>query len=125
MSEDEKDPEIGQKLQFPNPVPIKRPKRMIVQRNPTPTVNRMLDDAYHVLATQLGLFRGEAHQETFTVQKASAFSKLVTSLTSLQETERKRTALLNLSSLSDDELAALDASARQILGEGDPTRHDT
>lgn len=105
--------------------PLPAPKRVTVIRSPTPTVNRMLDDAYQVLATQLGMFRGEAHLETFTVQKASAFCKLVTSLTSLQQTEMRRTSQMNLSNLSDDELQALDTVARAHLGLDGQTREDT
>lgn len=112
---------MSENLKFPKPAP----RRVTVVRNPTPTVNRMLDDAYHVLAAQLGLFRGEAHTETFTIQKASAFCKLVTSLTSLQQTEIRRTSLMNLNNLSDEELQALDGPARAILGLDAPTRDDT
>lgn len=104
-----------EKLSFPESKP-RKPKQVIVQRNPTPTVNRMVEDAYHILGTQLGLFRNEAHLETFTVQKASAFCKLISSLTSLQETERRRTSLLNLDQLSDAELEALTPAARDHLG---------
>jgi len=92
----------------------------MVQRNPMPTVNRMVSDAYHTLGSQLARFKALAETETFDVKNATAFNKLITSLTTLQDTERKNTALLELGSLSEAELKHLAAQASEIIGPGAP-----
>ncbi len=86
-----------------------------------PTVNRMLQDAYQTLGNQLALFQANSHREQFDVKAATAFNKLVTSLTTLQNTERQNTALMKLGELSEAELHALAGQASQILQSNDST----
>lgn len=82
----------------------------------------MLADAYQTLGSQLARYRTLAERETFSVKDATAFNKLVTSLTTLQNTERQNTALLKLGELSEAELHALAAQASDIIqpGTSDP-----
>jgi hypothetical protein len=81
----------------------------------------MLSDALQTLATQFGMFRADAHREKFDVKNATAFNKLVTSLTTLQESERRNTAQLALSELSQSELERLAEQAQGILGHPEPS----
>jgi hypothetical protein len=90
-------------------------RQVLIQRNPVPEVNRMLADAYHTLAAQLREFKSYGDRERFDVKAATAFNKLITSLTTLQETERKNAALLELSKLSPAELEALSGQAAALL----------
>lgn len=90
-------------------------RQVLIQRNPLPEVNGMLADAYHILASQLREFRSHGDRERFDVKDATAFNKLITSLTTLQETERKNAALLDLAKLSPAELATLAGQAAHML----------
>lgn len=99
---------------FPRPKPPVA-RKVLVQRNPLPEVNTMLADAYHTLAAQLREFKAFGDRERFDVKSATAFNKLITSLTTLQETERKNSALLELSKLSPAELEALSGQAHAML----------
>ena len=78
----------------------------------------MLSDAYQTLGSQLMKFRVMSEHETFDVKAATAFNKLITSLTTLQDTERKNTALLELGKLSEAELHQLAAQATEITKSG-------
>lgn len=102
-----------EKFTIPKPAP-RQPQKVLVQRNPLPSVNRMLSDAYHTLGSQLQRFKVLAESETFDVKNATAFNKLITSLTTLQDTERKNTALLELGKLSEAELLQLASQASDI-----------
>jgi hypothetical protein len=99
-------------MKSPKPVAA---RQVIVHRNPLPEVNRMLADAYHTLAAQLREFKSHGDRARFDVKEATAFNKLITSLTTLQETERKNAALLELSKLSPAELEALSGQAAAML----------
>lgn len=99
---------------IPRPGPVQR-RQILVQRNPLPTVNRMLSDAYQTLGSQLAKYRALAEAETFDVKHATAFNKLVTSLTTLQDTERRNVELLKLGQLSEAELQALASQASDII----------
>ena len=99
-------------------IPTREPRKVLVQRNPLPTVNRMLADAYHALGSQLGRYKALAERETFSVKDATAFNKLVSSLTTLQETERRNTALLELGKLTEAELKHLASQASEIVQSG-------
>lgn len=95
-------------------------RRVIVPRNPTPTVSRMLDDAYQSLAMQLHQFREGAHISEWDGPRAGAFGKLVNALVSLQETERKNADSYSLGQKSDAELEELGRQARQFLADKAP-----
>lgn len=88
----------------------------------------MLSDAYHILANQLVKFKEYSHLERFNSRDAVAFSKLVSAITSLQETERRNAALLELSKLSHPELEALAGQAAHMLsgntGNSEPDSED-
>lgn len=117
MSDSTKSGDSGKPF-IPRPNPVAGPRRVLVQRNPLPTVNRMLEDAYHILGTQLTRFRDKSQSQTFDVKDATAFNKLINSLTTLQDTERKNTALLELSRLTQPELEALSQQSTEILKSG-------
>jgi hypothetical protein len=76
----------------------------------------MLEDAYEVLGHQLAQFKANAAMEVFDVKTATAFSKMVGALVQLQDQERKQTAKIDISGLSSDEQAALEADAAAYLG---------
>ena len=100
---------------MPRPKPLPVQKRILIQRNPVPSTNQMVADAYHTLASQLRHFKSFGDREKFDVREATAFNKLVTSVASLQELERKNAAMLELGKLSPDEMAALLQQAKAHL----------
>lgn len=101
---------------FPPPSKPKPTKHLVVRRNPVPQVGQMLEDAYEVLGHQLAQFRAHAAIDLFDVKTATAFSKMVGALVQLQDQERKQTAKIDISSLSTEEQASLEADAAAYLG---------
>lgn len=90
------------------------PRKVLVTRSVLPAVSRMVEDCHHILGNQFGRFRSASQSEQFDVKMATAFNKLVTSLTTLQETQRKNTEAMRLGDLSQAELERLEAQAHAL-----------
>lgn len=97
------------------------PRRVVVARDPRPSVEQMLEDCAYTLASQFRQFKQLSQSELFNEKVASSFHKLVTSAASLQALEEKRVAAMRLASYSEAELAELEPAARKLLEQTRPS----
>lgn len=98
------------------------PRRVVVPRDPRPSVEQMLEDCAYTLASQFRQFKQLSQTEIFSDKAATSFHKLVACAASLQALEEKRVAAMRLTSYSEAELAQLEPEARKLLGESTPSK---
>lgn len=97
----------------PFPRKVIEPRKIPVYRETRASVTRMLDSAYNVLGQQFDHYSRYSASNRFSEKECAAFAKLVSSVTSLQESERRQISQLALGALSD---AELDRLAEQATG---------